>query len=103
MVYEDELHRDPTYDFDDALDYPVAQFPIEFAAFWGIDSEFVPEYLDADDWEEYNRLYHLAERLAGAARELLRPRSLPKARLTELEQIRMDAESVGRLGRLLIE
>lgn len=93
MVYDEWLSRDPTYNFDDALDYAVEQFPIEFVAFWGIDSETVPEHLNVDDWEEYNRLYHLAERLAQGARELLKPRSLPKARLVEVEQIRKDAGS----------
>ncbi|MGH7556730.1 MAG: hypothetical protein ACREMD_02905 [Gemmatimonadota bacterium] len=94
------FHDDPRYDVDDAMMLIHDNFPADFVAFWGLESDYAPEHIDPDDWDEYRRLYALSERLALAAQRLARPGALPEAQLREPGLLEMEAssesEAVGR-------
>lgn len=86
-LFEDFL---PNYSLAAAVEYAILEYQKDFGHYWGLDSEFVPEGMDPDDWEEYRRLYGQIERLAVAAKRLVRPRQLPDAHLSMLEVLRRE-------------
>jgi|GEM_PF-2297192 len=91
------------YTLDSAFDLVFDDYPDDFREYYGLDAEYCPEHLDADEWEDYKRLYAVSERLARAAETLVRPRRLPDSQLTEIEQIREAANAENERRRRMLD
>lgn len=102
-MFLDWLHDSPHMSFEDAHWVVWDNYPNDFEAFWGLRSEACPEYLEADDWEEYRRLYQLATKLGQGVVRLVRPRRLPERALTGLGELRREADHDEQLLRDVLE
>lgn len=78
---------------DDLLLSIFDNFPQEFSDYWGLNSEFAPEDVDPDEWEELKKLERLARRLTPIAATLTRPPRLPDAELNRPRALLEDHES----------
>ena len=81
--FSDFIDLDPGYGLEDALYVVWDNFPDDWREYWGIGEEFAPEYLDPDDWEAFQELVPLAQRLGEAAKTVVRPRRLPDNNLSQ--------------------
>lgn len=101
-MFLDWLHESPHMSFHEVHWVVWDNYPNDFEVFWGLRDETCPEYLEADDWEEYRRLYNLASRLGQGVVHLVRPRRLPERTLTGLGELRREADHEEQLLQDLV-
>lgn len=71
------MEERPTTSLDDVVDWVLNEFPDAWKSYWGIEESHAPDHLSAEEWEEAQRAFRDAERLARAA-SILSRRKLPE-------------------------
>jgi hypothetical protein len=102
-MFFDWFHDSPHMSFEDAHWVVWDNYPHDFERFWGLKDDTCPEHLNADDWDEFRRLYDLAQRLGDGVIRLVRPKRIPDRALSGLGELRRAADDVERMVRDIVQ
>lgn len=102
-MFFDWLHDSPHMSFEDVHWVVWDNYPHDFETFWGLQEATCPDHLNADDWEEFRRLYDLAQRLGDGVIRLVRPKRIPDRALTGLGEMRRAADDLDKMLREVIQ